>query len=148
MNGKYARLLDGEQRPTESAVMAALGTRSSVLWKQLRAFLKVNYDFEPELLFGGQKYGWCFKYRRKGKTLCVLFPELKAFTVLVVMGKKEIAQFEERISDFNEGTRMIFRSARHYHDGKWLYKRVFNKSDLRDVVSLIRMKKKEKGVRS
>ncbi len=148
MNGKYSRLLDGKRRPTEKAVMAALGTRASVLWKQLRAFLKVNCDFKPELIFGGQKYGWCYRYRRKRKTLCGLFPEAKAFTVIVVLGKKEIAQFEERISDFNEGTRMTFKSARHYHDGKWLYKRVLNKSDLRDVISLIRIKRKGKGTQS
>jgi hypothetical protein len=148
VNSKYARLLDGKRRPTEKDVMAALGTRASVLWKQLRAFLKVNYDFKPELIFGGQKYGWCYRYRRKGKTLCGLFPEAKAFTVIVVLGKKEIAQFEERISDFNEGTRMIFKSAHHYHDGKWLYKRVLNKSDLRDVISLMRIKRKGKGTQS
>jgi hypothetical protein len=150
MNAKYTRLLDGENRPTEKAVLTALGTRASVLWKQLRAFLKANYDFKPELMFGGQKYGWFHKYRRKGKTLCVLFPESKAFTVLVVLGKKEIAQFEERSADFNEGTQMIFKSTRQYHDGRWLYKRVLNKSDLSDVVSLIRMKKgpNRKGVSS
>ncbi|MDH4212263.1 MAG: DUF3788 domain-containing protein, partial [candidate division WOR-3 bacterium] len=78
MNDKYGRLLDGTRRPTEKTVMATLGTRASSLWKQLRAFLQVNYDHVPELLFGGQKYGWCFKYRRKNKTLCVLFPESKA----------------------------------------------------------------------
>ena len=144
MNDKYGRLLDGTRRPTEKTVMATLGTRASSLWKQLRAFLQVNYDHVPELLFGGQKYGWCFKYRRKNKTLCVLFPESKAFTVLVTLGKKEIAQFEERCHDFNEGTLMLFTSAHQYHDGKWLYKRVLNKSDLRDVISLVRIKRKEK----
>ena len=148
MNNKYSRLLDSKRRPTEKAIMAALGTRVSVLWKQLRAFLKVNYDFKPELIFGGVKYGWCFRYRRKGKTLCGLFPESKAFSVIVVLGKKEIAHFEEHISDFNETTQMIFRSAHHYHDGKWLYKRVLNKSDLRDVISLIRIKRKAKGTQS
>lgn len=145
MADKYERMLDEARRPTDKVMLATLGTRASKLWKQLRAFLKVNYDFKPELTFGGQKYGWCFKYRRKGKTLCVLFPESKSFTVLVVLGKKEIAQFEERTSDLNKNTQMIFKSARQYHDGKWLYKRILNRSDLRDVISLIRIKR---GVKS
>lgn len=148
MGDKYERMLDEARRPTENVILATLGTRASRLWKQLRAFLKVNYDFKPELMFGGQKYGWFHKFRRKGKTLCVLFPESKAFTVLVVLGRKEIAQFEERASDFNESTQVIFKSARHYHDGKWLYKRVLNKSDLEDVISLIRIKRKGKGTKS
>jgi hypothetical protein len=144
MNEKYARLLDSTRRPTEASILTTLGTRGSVLWKQLRVFLKVNYDYKPELLFGGRKYGWCYKYRRKNKTLCVLFPEMKAFTVLVVLGKQEIMQFEKIITRFNENTRRLFKSAHQYHDGRWLYKRVLNKSDLRDVITLIRIKRNPK----
>ena len=138
---KYARLLDGEKKPSERSILAEIGTRGSKLWQQLRAYLKVNYDFKSELLFGGRKYGWCYKYRRKSKTLCVLFPETKSFTVLVVLGKKEIAQFEADKSNFNEDTLRLFRNAHKYHDGKWLYKRVLNKSDLMDALALIKIKR-------
>lgn len=141
---KYQRLLDGEKKPSERSILAAIGTRGTKLWKQLRAFLKVNYDFKPELLFYGRKYGWCFKYARKNKTLCVLFPETRAFSVLVVLGKKEIAQFEENRLNFNEDTQRIFKTAYQYHDGKWLYKRVLNRSDVNDVITLVRMKRRQK----
>jgi len=142
---KYQRLLDGETKPSERSILVAIGTRGTKLWKQLRAFLKVNYDFKPELHFYGIKYGWCFKYTRKNKTLCVLFPETKAFTVLVVLGKKEVAQFEEKRLSFNEDTRRLFKTAYQYHDGKWLYKRVVNNSDVKDVIALIKMKRRQKG---
>jgi len=145
MNDIHVRLLDDKRRPTEKTILTALGTRGSMLWQKLRTFLKVSYNHKAELLFGGRKYGWCYKYRRKNKTLCVLFPEMKAFTALVTLGKKEIVQFEERYSDFNEGTRMLFKSAHQYHDGKWLYKRLLNGSDLRDVISLIRIKRSQKA---
>ena len=128
--------------------MIGIGTRGSQLWKQLRAFLKMNYDFKPELHFFGKKYGWCYKYRRKSKTLCVLFPEMKAFTTLVVLGKKEIAQFEETSALFNEDTEKLFTNAFKYHDGKWLYKRILCKSDLRDVIALIKIKGGQKRKRS
>lgn len=142
---KYQRLLDGERKPSERSILVAIGTRGTKLWKQLRAFLKVNYDFKPELHFYGSKYGWCFKYTRKNKTLCVLFPETRAFTVLIVLGKKEVAQFEESRLSFSEDTRRLFKTAFQYHDGKWLYKRVLNKSDIRDVIGLIRIKRRQKG---
>ncbi|KPK73872.1 hypothetical protein AMJ87_00015 [candidate division WOR_3 bacterium SM23_60] len=144
---KYGRLLNGEKKPSERSILATIGTRGTKLWKQLRAFLKVNYDFKPELHFYGRKYGWCYKYTRKNKTLCVLFPETKAFSVLVVLGKKDVAQFEEDFSKYNENTQQLFKTAYQYHDGKWLYKRVLNKSDLTDVLKLIKIKRgrKEKG---
>ena len=138
---KFGRLLNGDRKPSERSILAAIGTRGSKLWKQLRAYLKVNFDFSPELLFGGQKYGWCYKYRRKNKTLCVLFPETKAFTVLVILGRKEVTQFETDLSKFNKDTLGLFKAARQYHDGKWLYKRVLNRSDLMDVLELIKMKR-------
>lgn len=144
MPDKYGRFLDERRKPQEAEIQTALGTRASKLWQELRVFLKVNYDYRPELLFGGRKYGWCYKYRRKAKTLCVLFPEIRAFSVLVVLGKMENVQFEEDLGRFNEDTREIFKSAYQYHDGKWLYKRILNKSDLRDVISLIRMKRNPK----
>lgn len=144
-NIEYQRLIDGEKKPSERTILATIGTRGTKLWKQLRAFLKVNYDFKPELHFYGRKYGWCIKYTRKNKTLCVLFPETKAFTVLVVLGKKEVAQFEENRLNFNEDTRILFKTAVQYHDGKWLYKRILNKSDIRDAIGLIRMKRRQKA---
>ena len=138
---KHARLLDGDKKPSERSVLTTIGTRGSKLWKQLRAYLKVNYDFKSELIFGGRKYGWCYKYRRKNKTLCVLFPEAKSFTALIVLGKQEIAQFETNKYSFNEATLLLFKNAYQYHDGKWLYKRVLNKSDLMDVLALIKIKR-------
>ncbi len=141
---KYQRMLDGNVKPTERKIAATLGIRATKLWEELRTFLKINSDYTPELTFYGRKYGWCYRYRRKGKTLCVLFPELRAFSVLVVFGKKEIAQFNEEKSSFNKDTQSVFKNAYQYHDGKWLYKRVLNKSDLKDVESLLRIKKPSK----
>ncbi|UCF71680.1 MAG: DUF3788 domain-containing protein [candidate division WOR-3 bacterium] len=145
---KYRRLLDAKHKPTERYILSTLGPRRSRLWRELRAFLNKNYDEESELLFGGRKYGWYFKYSRNNKTLCALFPEKMAFSVLVILGKQQVILFEENIACFNENTRKLYNSTRQYHDGRWLFKRVLSKSDLCDVISLIRTKKspKRKGV--
>ena len=136
------RLLDEKETPTEKKISTAIGSRGVRLWKQIREFLEKNYDFQPELQFYGQKYGWCYRYRRKGKTLCTLFPEMKAFTALVTLGKREIEDIEGSLADFNKDTQKVFADARQFHDGKWIYKRVLNKSDLDDIKSLITIKKK------
>ncbi len=36
------------------------------------------------------KYIGTLRYRKSGKTLCSFFPEKDAFTVLIVLGKKEV----------------------------------------------------------
>jgi hypothetical protein len=142
-NNKYQRLLD-KNAPTEKKILATIGIRAMKSWKQIKKFLKKNYYFQSELLFYGRKYGWCYRYRRKKKTLCVLFPETKAFTVLITLGKKEIELFEQGPSTFNKNTQNVFTSTHQYHDGKWIYKRILNRSDLEDVKSLIKIKKKPK----
>ena len=74
----------------------------------------------------------------------MLFPEYGAFTTLVTLGKKEIAEVEATADQFNNNTIETFRNAFQYHDGKWIYKRVLNKKDLTDIKRLIAIKKKPK----
>lgn len=141
---KFERLLDKNIFPDESLISRTLGVSAGKKWNNLKSFLSENYDFEPELIFFGKKYGWCYRYRRKGKTLCVLFPEKKAFTVLVVLGKKEIEQFKISSSVFNDNTINTFEKAFQYHDGKWIYKRILSKEDLDNIKFLVEIKKKPK----
>jgi len=143
-SGQYRRLLDKDIPPDDHLLAHTIGENAMELWRRLRDFLRAHYDFEPELDFYGLKYGWCYKYRRKKKTLCVLFPETGAFTVLVTLGKRETEEVERTMSSFNDETQRIFRDAYQYHDGKWVYRRVLSEDDLRDVLSLIRIKRKPK----
>ena len=80
--------------------------------------------------------------QEKRQDLCTLFPEMKAFTVLVTLGKKEIDDVKKSLASLNRDTQKIFAEARQFHDGKWIYKRVLNKSDLDDIQSLITIRKK------
>ncbi|MFQ5909723.1 MAG: DUF3788 domain-containing protein [Thermoplasmata archaeon] len=141
---RYERLVDEDAIPDEKTVLDVIGKNSAELWGKLRDFLRENYDFEPELVYYGRKYGWCYRYRRKKKTLCVLYPETGAFTVLVTLGKKDVEEVEGKIDTFNPETQRIFNEARQYHDGKWIYKRALTEDDLADVISLIKAKKKPK----
>jgi hypothetical protein len=85
----FERMLDGDVKPTENQIVKVIGKRSS-LWKGIRKYLKDNYNFKSEFVFYGKKYGWTVRYRKSGKTLCSLFPEKGAFTVLVVLGNTEV----------------------------------------------------------
>jgi hypothetical protein len=144
---KFKRLLEKHIIPDELLIEKTLGVSAGKKWKNLNIYLSENYDFKPELIFFGKKYGWCYRFRRKGKTLCVLFPENKSFTVLVVLGKNEIEHFKTNTSVFGDDTNSIFEKAFQYHDGKWIYKRVLSGEDLEDIKNLIGIKKKPKRER-
>lgn len=141
----YQRMLDKEHEPSEREVFSYLGNNAKEAWADIISFLKTNYDFLPELDFGGAKYGWSIRYRRSGKSLCTLYPEKGSFTILIVLGKKEVIEFKEKISDFSEGFIALFNNARQFHDGRWLWIRVLEKSDAEDVKRLLIIKRKPKN---
>ena len=141
---RYQRLLDEGIDPTESLFEESIGKQCVKLWSQLREFLDQHYDFAPELHFIGKKYGWGYKYRRSKKTLCVLFPETGAFTVLITLGKREVEQVKDNFNTFSPETQKVFDNTRQFHDGKWIYRRVLDKDDLKDVIEFIKIKKKPK----
>jgi hypothetical protein len=144
----HERLLDKHHPPADQAIANTISTKSISLWEQLKAFLQSNYDFQPELYFYGLKYGWSFRYRKNNKTLCVLFPETGAFTVLVTLGKKEIEQVTLDLERYNPDTQTTFNTAFQAHDGRWVYKRVISQEDLKDVEELIKTKKNPKKLKN
>ena len=144
-NMNYQRMLDKAHEPSEREVFSYLGNNAKEAWADIISFLKTNYDFLPELDFGGAKYGWSIRYRRSGKSLCTLYPEKGAFTILIVLGKKEVERFEEHMNEFSKEFVESFRSASQFHDGRWLWIRALDKSDTEDIRHLLVMKKKPKN---
>ena len=140
----YLRILDKAHKPSEKRILSYLGKRAQAAWLDIISFLKTNYDMRPEIDYGGIKYGWSIRYRKSGKSLCTLFPERGAFTILIVLGKKEVGLFKDKIKDFSKNFVKLFKSAKQFHDGRWLWIRVLKKSDTKDIKSLLIIKKKPK----
>lgn len=142
---EYERMLDKDCKPSEKEILDYLGGKAGEAWADVVSFLRTSYDFSPELDYGGTKYGWSIRYRKNGKSLCTLYPERGAFTVLVVLGKKEAAQVEEYMSEFSMRFVDLFKSARQFHDGRWLWIKILDKSDAEDVRRLLVMKRRPKN---
>jgi hypothetical protein len=138
----FERILEKERKPTEKEIFRHLGKSAKGRWIELVSFLEENYSFSPELVFGGAKYGWAIRYRKSGKTLCTLLPEAGSFTTLVVLGKKEVEGVEENKAQFGEHVFKVFKEARQFHDGRWLWIRILKKSDISDVERLLSIKKR------
>jgi hypothetical protein len=137
---EFERMLDEHHEPSEQEMLAAIG--AGELWLELKEYISQSYDFVPELVFYGKKYGWTIRYRKSGKTLVSLFPELGAFTALVVLGKKEGEKVAGRLDEFSSTTRELMGSAKQLHDGKWLWIRVLEPSQVEDVKRLLAAKRK------
>jgi hypothetical protein len=142
---QYQRMLDKEHEPSEKQILGYLGGKAAEAWADIVSFLKTHYDFSPEPDYGGAKYGWSIRYRKSGKSLCTLYPERGAFTILIVLGKKEVEQFEEHMSEFSTQFVELFKSARQFHDGRWLWIRILDKPDTEDVRQLLVVKRKPKN---
>jgi hypothetical protein len=141
----YERMTDKDQRPTEAEIQKVIG--GSREWNDLTKYLLDNYDFVPELVYYGKKYGWTVRYRRGGKTLCSLFPEKGAFTVLVVLGKKEASGIHNVISKFSDKVKSVIENTEHLHDGCWLWIRVSSLREVKDIIELLKLKRQPQDTR-
>ena len=142
--GTPAGFLDKEREPTDEAMEAVVGTRSP-LWRELREHLHRNYDFVPEMTYFTKKYGWSLRYRKSGRTLCYLFPEVEAVFVLLVLGGKEVGRAYEIREQLNEKVRSTPENTEQLHDGRWLWIRVRDAGDLDSVKKLLGAKRKPSG---
>jgi hypothetical protein len=138
----YERMLDGEHQPTEPDILKTIGKKE--VWLDLKQYLEQNYDFVPELVFYGAKYGWTIRYRKSGKTLCSLFPEKGAFTVLLVLGKQETEKALSMLDEFSTRVGKLVNGAEQRRDGRWLWIRVLTSVDADDVKELLKVKRKPK----
>ena len=139
----YERLLDKSLKPSESQILEYVGSKLE-LWNQIHTYLHKNYNFEPELVFFTKKYGWTIRYRRSGRTLCYFFPEKDAFSILIVLGAKEAEKVKKNISKLNEKARDVFQNTEQLKDGRWMWLRILEKSDLDSLILLINAKRKPK----
>lgn len=142
---KYDRLLNKEEMPSDTQIQMYIGSRAN-LWHEIHTYVTTHYDFKPELVFFTKKYGWTIRYRRSGKTLCYFFPEEDAFSILIVLGAKEADNLEMMRSEINENIMTVFDRTEQLHDGRWMWVRILDQSDLESLILLLNTKKKPKKI--
>ena len=135
----FERMLNGSEKPTDNDIINTIGANLN-LWIEMCNYLNENYNFLPELVYYGKKYGWTIRYRKSGKTLCSLFPERGAFTVLIVLGKKEVEKTISMMDKLNSKVRTLIENAEQLRDGRWLWIRVLTKDDMESIKLLLNAK--------
>jgi hypothetical protein len=139
----HQRMYDRGRNPTEADMISFIADSEAVrAWKQLQEFLDTHYDIQKEILYYGDKYGWLVRYRKSGRTIVSLFPEINSFSFLIVYGMKEIDKFLTQETDFLPSIVEVFQKTEKLHDGKWLWIRVTDSAILGDLKRLIAIKRK------
>lgn len=139
------RMYDRTRNPTESDMISFIADSEAIkAWKQLQEFLDTHYDMQKETLYYGDKYGWLVRYRKSGRTIVSLFPEINSFSFLIVYGMKENNKFLAQETEFLSSTIAVFQKTEKLHDGKWLWIRVTDSSVFKDLKRLIAIKRKPK----
>jgi len=138
------RLLGRDHEPTEKEILDYIGTNATKLWNELHEFLAENYDFQPELSYWGDNYGWTMRYRRSGKTLVAFYPENGGFTVQVILGKKEVEKFQNMRDELSSDIIKLFDETKQLHDGRWLWIAQPGTGTTDDIKKLIQLKRRPK----
>lgn len=142
----YERLTERDKQPTDGDMISVIGPGLAGGWTELRRFLVETYDLEPILNFGGPRYGWNLQHRKGGRPLCEMYPECGSFTVLVILGSKELEEALAQLDSFGLTVRHALLDTPRYHDGCWMYMRMNDAltvdQDVQDIERLILIKKK------
>ncbi|MDD3626407.1 MAG: DUF3788 family protein [bacterium] len=132
------------KQPNENDFLKRVGKKAEC-WKFLRKYLSENYsDHEPVLSIGKREFDWTIRYRKSGKTLVTLSPEENDFSVLVILGEKEINLARE--IKLSANVQNVFNNSKKYHDGMWIFLRLKNNADIESVKKILAIKRKPKQI--
>jgi len=106
---------------------------------EYKAICKIEYSKDVWL------QGWNIKFKKAGKSLCVIYPKEKVFTVLIVVSAKEKGSVEYLLPSFSEQTQKIYYTTKEGNGQRWLMIDLRrNDSVYKDVLQLIRIRRESK----
>ena len=130
--------IDKNTIPTSQDLKKALGTTFSI-WESMVETARSLYPKAiEEWNFPGEKYGWSFRIKDKKRAIIYLLPQDKFFKVSFVFGQKATDAVLD--STIAEDIRKDLRNARVYAEGRGIRIDVKNKSPLKDIKELIKIK--------
>ena len=98
--------------PNEEEMTDLVGKSLYDIWNQLCAVIDENYDMDCLWSTGGKAWKYEYKYRRGGKTLCVLYARENCVGFMIVLGKVlERLKFETDRENYSKEVQEIYDEA-------------------------------------
>jgi len=116
------------------------------LWEKLNSFLQDTSRNQPRLSYSqcSMQPGWNVKYQKRGKSLCTLYPMEGSFIALVVIGSKELHEAELILPSLSGSTQDLYQRTAFSAGGRWLMINVTEPAILDDVMTLVKIRAKQK----
>jgi hypothetical protein len=130
---------DKTAKPMVGELLTSLGAKRE-LWNGLVKFIIDTYGVQGEFKYYGKKYGWTLCFNKRGRSFISLYPGRKGFTAQVVISSK----IDSKVKGLKLGknVKMVYKSARMRHDGRWLFIKVKTQKDIKDIQQLLMLKLK------
>ncbi|OGM11959.1 hypothetical protein A2Z22_04730 [Candidatus Woesebacteria bacterium RBG_16_34_12] len=108
------------------------------LISELVNFIRSSYSPEEKLKIS-KDGGKTLFFRKGGKSLCYIETRGGESTVTVVIGASLNDKVES--ADISKKAKEMFKQAKQFHDGKWLFFEARTKKDLEDIKNLLAIKR-------
>ena len=120
---------------------------SNELFDQFVQILKERYKVKEKIEFSkcSMQPGWNVKFKKSNKSLCVIYPQQRYFTVMVVVGLKEKEDVEVYLLKASSILRDIYDKTQEGRGQRWLMIDLEDEGHLyEDVLKLIDIKMKKR----
>lgn len=106
------------------------------IWMELYTYITITYDCKPTFEYSRCAWpGWNIKFKKAGKNLCTVYPFEGYIWTLVVIGRKEIDQFNIELPEMSDYVHQLFQEAPEGMGQHWL------KFELEDAQRLVDVKR-------
>lgn len=141
---EYQRLFDKSIIPTEESISLFLKEKY-LIWNKIYDYILSIGKIQVETKYFTKNYGWSMRFFKGSKTICYLFPENNAFSILIVFGQKEIDLIEKSKDEINTNIFSTIQNTEHFHDGRWVWLHFIGKADIKSLEKLIDIKTNRKN---
>lgn len=115
-------MLDLQNRQVEPSLSEISGYIQNPLFDALCAYMNEKYQALRKIEYSKDVWfpGWNVKFRKAGKGLCVVYPKMGCFAMLVVVGNRERERVERLLPQFSAEFQKIYAQTREGMGQRWL----------------------------
>lgn len=129
------------EKLTEEKINQIIGLGKSN-WDILNRYLTDELKIKSEFKFYGVNYGWALRYNKSGKSIIALYPDKDGYMVQLILNKNQVNQALAQVT--NQHIKKLINETETIHEGKWIYVKINDKTDLKDIFTLINIRIKIK----
>ena len=128
---------DKTSKPTDSDIINIIG-KARNNWDSLSHYVKTELNLKGDFKFYGINYGWALRFNKSGKSIIALYPDKNCFTVQVILNKNQVKSALSE--DLDIEIVKIIRDTESIHEGKWIYLKIDNAAEIKDIIKLINIR--------